>query len=326
MILDHAYEVITDDIFLRLGDLVPGSEVFLKLEGLNPAGSIKLKAAVSMVEDAEGAGEVLPGGRLIESSSGSLGIALALVATAKGYSFTCVTDPNTSPHSTALMRALGAEVVQVSHRDANGGFLGTRIAYIRERLAAEPDLVWLNQYANPANPRAHETHTATAILSEIARVDHLFVGAGTSGTLMGCLAHFRKHSPATQIIAVDSEGSVTFGHPAGPRHIPGLGTSRRPEICHPQAPDKIILVPEAEAVRTCRAFARRGIFVGGSTGSVLAAVARMAPDIPENSRVVALSPDLGDRYAQTVYNDDWVARTFGPEALSAGELVGQAGR
>lgn len=326
MILDHIYEAIIDNVFLRLDDLVPGSEVFLKLEGLNPAGSIKLKAALGMVEDAERAGIAGPGDRIIESSSGSLGVALALVAAAKGHPFTCVTDPNTSPHSVALMRALGAEVVEVSRRDANGGFLGTRIAYIRERVAAEPDVVWLNQYANPANPRAHEIYTARAILSEIVRIDYLFVGVGTSGTLMGCLTHFRKHSPATRIVAVDSEGSVTFGFPPKPRYIPGLGTSRKPEICCPDAPDEVILISEADAVRTCRSFAQRGVFVGGSTGSVLAAVAHAAPKIPEGSRVVALSPDFGDRYTHTVYNDDWVTRKFGPETVSIGELAGQTGR
>ncbi|MFE5868485.1 pyridoxal-phosphate dependent enzyme [Streptomyces roseifaciens] len=149
---------------------------------MNPAGSIKLKAAVGMVEDAERNGRLGPGRRLIESSSGSLGIALAVVAAGKGYSFTCVTDPNASAQSVAAIKALGADVVQVDERDLNGGFLGTRIAYIRDRLAAEPGLVWLNQYANPANPATHASTTASSVLRNIGRVDQLFVGAGTTGT------------------------------------------------------------------------------------------------------------------------------------------------
>ncbi|MEU8531390.1 MULTISPECIES: 2,3-diaminopropionate biosynthesis protein SbnA [Streptomyces] len=315
MILDHVYDIVTDDIFLRLDGMVPGGEVFLKLEGLNPAGSIKLKTAVGMVEDAERSGLLTAGGRIIESSSGSLGVALALVSVGKGLSFTCVTDPNASRHSVRLMRALGVDVVEVDRRDANGGYLGTRIDYIRQRLQRDPGLVWLNQYANPANVRTHAVRTASAILREIGRVDYLFVGAGTTGTMMGCATHFRRHSPQTRIIAVDSQGSVTFGHSPGPRYIPGLGTSRVPEICRPDAVDEIVMVAEEEAVRTCRELARRrGLMVGGSTGSVMSALSRMAPDIPEGSRIVAISPDLGDRYVQTIYNDSWVASTFGSDA------------
>ncbi|QIB48597.1 2,3-diaminopropionate biosynthesis protein SbnA [Streptomyces aureoverticillatus] len=307
---------MTDDVFLKLDGFLPDSDVFLKLEGLNPAGSIKLKSAVGMVEDAERDGRLGPGRRLIESSSGSLGIALAIIAAGKGYSFTCVTDPNASAQSVATIKALGAEAVRVEERDPNGGFLGTRIAYVRDRLAADPLLVWLNQYANPANPAAHASTTAASVLRNIGRVDQLFVGAGTTGTLMGCVGHFRVHSPRTKIIAVDTVGSVTFGDSPRPRRIPGLGTSRRPEICVPESVDEVIHVAEDDAVRMCRRIARdRGLLTGGSTGSVLAALARSAPSIPSGSRVVALSPDMGDRYLQTVYHDDWVHAAFGDRAL-----------
>lgn len=312
MIFEHAHEIVTDEIFVRLDGLLADREMFLKIEGWNPAGSIKLKSAVGMVEDAERRGVLWPGGRIIESSSGSLGIALAIVATGKGYTFTCVTDPNISPQSLALIKSLGAHVIQVDEKDANGGYLGTRIARIRAELAEDPGLVWLNQYANPANPAAHARTTAASILRNIGRVDHLFVGAGTTGTLMGCIWHFRAFSPSTKIIAVDTVGSVTFGNPPGPRYIPGLGTSRRPELCCPDAVDEVVMVPETDAISMCRRLAaERGLPVGGSTGSVVAAVQNSAPLIPPGSRVVALSPDMGDRYIQTVYSDEWVARTYG---------------
>ncbi len=316
MIYQHAYDIVTDDVFITLDGLLHGSEAFLKLEGMNPAGSIKLKAAVAMVEDAERRGLLRPGGRIIESSSGSLGIALAIVAAGKGYAFTCVTDPNISPQSLATIKALGADVIQVRRRDANGGYLATRIACIHDRIAADPDLVWLNQYANPANPAAHASRTATSVLRNVGNVDFLFVGAGTTGTLMGCVRHFRTFSPWTKIVAVDTAGSVTFGHPPGPRHIPGLGTSRRPELCRPDAVDEVVLVEEAEAVRMCRRLAAdHGLLLGGSTGSVVAALERLAPLVPTGSRVVALSPDMGDRYVQTVYSDTWVTSTFGAHVL-----------
>lgn len=316
MILEHAYDVITDDLFVRIDGVLPGSELFLKIEGLNLAGSIKIKTAVSLIEDAERRGALVPGARVIESSSGSLGIALALVCAGKGYRFTCVSDPNASAHSTALIRALGAEVVVIEERDGNGGFLGSRLAYLRERLEDEDDLVWLNQYTNPANPEIHARCTAASVLREFGYVDYLFVGAGTTGTLMGCAQYFKRFSPHTEIVAVDAVGSVTFGQAPAPRHIPGIGTSERPALCDPSAVDRVVHIEEADAVRMCRWLAReRGLVVGGSTGSVLSAVSQMAVAIPRGKRVVAISPDLGERYLQTVYDDDWVVARFGPECL-----------
>ncbi|KPI00271.1 Diaminopropionate biosynthesis, SbnA [Actinobacteria bacterium OK074] len=314
MIKDSVYDLVTDDVFLRFRDTVPGSELYLKIEGLNPAGSVKLKTAVGLIADARQRGLLGPGGQVVESSSGNLGVALATVCAAQGYDFTCVTDLNAAPHNVALMRALGAKVVVVDQRDANGGFLGTRIAHIRRMLADNPLLVWPNQYANPANPRVHATRTAVSILKVLGAVDFLFVGAGTTGTLTGCATHFREVSPGTRIIAVDTVGSVTFGTPAGPRHIPGLGTSRTPEICRADLVDEVVLIEEAEAVRTCRMLARRhGLLVGGSSGSVFAAVLGRAHTVPPGSRVVAIAPDMGERYLSTVYDDDWAAARFGVE-------------
>jgi cysteine synthase A len=311
MLYRHSHDLILDDIFLDLDGFIPGVSLILKLEGLNPAGSIKAKAAIGLIEDAENRGLLRPGGHVIESSSGNLGIALASVCAARGYRFTCVIDPNTSKQSAALMKAFGAEVTMVSERDANGGFLQTRIDYIGDRLKEDPSLVWTNQYANPANPRAHYDRTAPSIIKLGLGVDYLFVGAGTTGTLMGCIDYFREHSPDTRVIAVDTTGSVTFGHPSGKRHIPGLGTSRRPEICRVEGPDEVLLVPEADAIAMCRRLAtRRGIALGGSTGSVLAAVADKADALPAGARVVAIAPDTGERYLNTIYDDLWVWAHF----------------
>jgi N-(2-amino-2-carboxyethyl)-L-glutamate synthase len=316
MIRSNAYELITDDMFLQLSDVVHGSELFIKIEGLNPAGSIKLKTAVGLIQDAQDRGLLRPGGSVVESSSGNLGVALSVVCAAKGFSFTCVTDPNASAQSTAAMRALGAKVLVVSERDANGGFLGTRISLIKRMLAEDPALVWTNQYANAANPRVHFTRTAASTAAQIGVVDQLFVGAGTTGTLMGCADYFHRFSPGTRVIAVDTVGSVTFGGESGPRFVPGLGTSRRPEILRSEMVDDVVLVDELDAIRACRTIARRyGVLVGGSTGSVFAAVQSRAALIPAGSRVVALSPDLGERYLATIYNDEWVAARFGADAI-----------
>ncbi len=323
VITDRVYDIVTDDIYLRLPELIGEPEIYLKIEGLNPAGSVKLKTAIALIEDAEQRGVLASGSGVVESSSGNLGIALSMVCSVKGYSFTCITDPNASARSVATMRALGARVVIVTERDANGGYLGSRIARLKSMLARDPSLMWPNQYANAANPRVHWERTAASILRAIRSVDYLFIGAGTTGTLMGCAAYFRQFSPRTRIVAVDARGSVTFGYPPGPRHIPGLGSSRTPELCSTDGVvDDVVLVDEADAVRACRRIATKyGVLVGGSTGSVVAAVRNYRSEIPPDSRVVAIAPDLGDRYLDTVYNDEWVIARFGPDALTERELV-----
>jgi 2,3-diaminopropionate biosynthesis protein SbnA len=313
LIAENVFELLPEPQFLHLPGMGALRHLYLKIEGLNPAGSIKFKTARGMVAAAERAGllhsdPARPQSRLIESTSGNLGVALAGICAAKGYALTCVVDPNTNRAAITTMRSLGARVVVITERDAAGGFLGSRIAYLRGRLAADPALIWLNQYANPANPAAHAGGTAQEILGAFPRVDHLFVGVGTGGTLMGCVEAFRRHSPHTRIVAVDALGSVTFGAAPAIRHVPGLGTSRRPEIVDVCAPDDVIHVAEADTVTECRRLARTtGLLAGGSTGTVLAAVRRLAPVIPARATVVAISPDLGERYLDTIYDDEWIA-------------------
>jgi N-(2-amino-2-carboxyethyl)-L-glutamate synthase len=317
MIYDRAFDVVIDDAFLRLPGFIAGAEVLLKLEGLNPAGSIKIKTAVALVEGAELNGRLRPGQSVIESSSGNLGIALCQVCSAKGYPVTVVTDPNTNPACVRAMAALGANVIVVTDRDANGGFLGRRVEYIQRALRRDPQLVWLNQYANPANAAAHRDRTARYIHRELGSVDVLVVGVSTTGTLMGCLAYFREHSPSTRIVAVDTAGSVIFGQPPAPRHIPGIGASRRPEL-FVDAPDlDKVIVPEARTIAMCRRIAREyGLLIGGSSGTVLAGLDLIAATVPAGARVVAISPDFGDRYLHTIYDDEWAAAHY-PQAPTA---------
>lgn len=314
MLHNQLCEVIQDQTFLLVRGL--GVDFHLKMESLNPAGSIKLKTAVGLVDDVQARGLIGPSTQLIESSSGNLGVALAMVCAERSLSFTCVVDPNSSEHNVRMMRSYGATVVRVDTVDANNGYLATRIAYIKAKIAADPHYVWLNQYENPANPAAHARTTAHSIARQFGHVDYLFVGAGTTGTLMGCLKYFRRHHPTTHIIAVDSVGSVTFGTPPGRRYIPGLGTSQRPGIFDAQGVHALEMVPEAQTVTMCRHLAKsRGLLVGGSTGTVVAGVLAWRDRIPTGAVVVALSPDWGERYLDTVYDDEWVLRRFGSAPL-----------
>jgi cysteine synthase A len=318
-IVDSPLHANVSDCFLRLEGLV-AADVYLKLEGLNPAGSVKLRPAVWMIETLEAEGRLQAGyHHVIESSSGNLGIALALTCKVKGYAFTCVTDPNANPGAVRLMQAYGASVVMVRERDTMGGYLGTRIAYIRQMLATDPRAVWTNQYANPANAGAHYALTAPAIQRAFPDLDYLFIGAGTTGTLVGCASYFARHQPSTKVIGVDAVGSVTFGGPAARRHLPGLGTSRRPELADLHTPDEVVYVRERDAVRTCRSLLDRyGLLVGGSTGTVISAVEHYP--LRPGSSVVAISPDFGDRYLDTLYDEDWVeARVPALEARGQSE-------
>lgn len=311
------FESLHSDLVIRVDGWLPQG-VLLKLEGLNVTGSIKLVPAMAMIADAERAGRLRPGGTIVESSSGNLGCALAALAAAKGFRFVCVIDPNALPRSVQMMRALGAEIILVTERDSSGGFLGSRIERVKQEVASRPNAIWLNQYANPANAEAHRHQTAPGLAAAIGYPDYLFLGVGTGGTLMGCLHHFAEVSPTTRIIAVDAVGSVTFGTPAGPRYIPGLGTSRRPELIQKDLVSDVVHVPEAETIAACRWLARtHGVLLGGSTGTVLAGMRRYAERLPSACRVAAISPDMGERYLDTIYDDDWVIKTYGADALEA---------
>jgi cysteine synthase A len=306
-----ASELILDDVFVSLGGILD-QPVFVKIEGFNFGGSVKVKTALNLIRQLEAKRRLTPSSRIIESSSGNLGVALSMVCASRGYAFTCVVDPNTSARNIRIMEAFGADIVMITDRDENGGYLGSRIGYIEQLIAREPGWLWTNQYANPANPEAHRRWTAAAIDRHFPRLDYLFVGAGTTGTLMGCVQHFRARRPEVRIVAVDSVGSVTFGRPAGKRHIPGLGTSRRPEIFDPEGLHAMEMVEERDAVAMCRHLARtHGFLGGGSTGTVLAAVLAWRTRLPREAVVAAISPDLGERYVDTIYNDEWVEARFG---------------
>ncbi|MGK3949997.1 2,3-diaminopropionate biosynthesis protein SbnA [Microbacterium sp. K2] len=303
-------------LFMRMHEAYPDHEVYVKLEGLNTAGSIKLKAAVALIDHLEKDGRLRPGGGVVESSSGSLGVALAAVCARRGYSLTIVTDPNANDATVAHMKALGARVEVVNERDESGGYLGTRLARIQQLQSLKNGPVWTNQYSNSANSNAHSTLTYPAIVEELGDPDLIFVGAGTTGTLMGVIQGVSARRVHTEVYAIDSVGSVTFGGPPSTRHIPGLGASVRPPLFVGARVPHQYYVREEDAVRECRRVAAsEGYLPGGSTGTILAGFRALSSRIPTGSRIVVVAPDLGERYLNTVYNDIWVNQKFGHAAL-----------
>ncbi|MGW1894589.1 2,3-diaminopropionate biosynthesis protein SbnA [Streptomyces sp. NPDC002004] len=311
-------EFNVNDLYVDLGPSL-GMPLHLKCEGFNFSGSIKQKAALEMVEAAERDGVLTPGSVIVESSSGNLGVALSVIAASKGYRFVCVTDSRCNLAAKRLMEALGAVVHTITEPAAEGGFLAARLAHVRELCEQDRRHVWLNQYVNNANWRAHHRTTAPAIDRSFPGLDVLFVGAGTTGTLMGCARWYKEHRPGVRIVAVDSVGSVTFGHPPEPRMIPGLGSGVRPQLLDESFVDDVVLVEEPDTVRMCHRLAGSGFLFGGSTGTVVSGAAQWLdrqPARPDRT-AVAISPDLGERYLDTVYQTNWVEGVYGHDVLEA---------
>ena len=307
-------EEINPLVFQRFSHFFGVENAFIKYEGLNIAGSIKLKTAKYLIAGLEEQYNISPDkNTIIESSSGNLGIALSIVCKSKKYKFICVTDPNTLPIAERYMQAYGATIIKVTERDQAGGFLTKRIELINALLKKDDSLIWTNQYASEYNALAHYNTTAQEIYRKFPNLDYLFIGAGTTGTLVGCARFFREHSPKTKIIAVDNKGSVTFGYPPSPRFIPGLGTSRKPEIVSTENIQQIILVPEEETIIMCNFLLREyGLLLGGSSGTVLYAAREYINSLDnKNISLVVISPDFGEKYLDTVYNPIWVEEKFG---------------
>jgi N-(2-amino-2-carboxyethyl)-L-glutamate synthase len=318
-IVTTPYGYNEDQLYVNLQPAL-GHPLFLKCEGFNFAGSIKLKAATEMVEAAERSGTLRPDSILVESSSGNLGVALSMIAASKGYRFLCVTDRRCNLTTRLLMEALGARVHVIDNPDPEGGLVGARINYVRRVCAADSCYVWLNQYSNPNNWRAHFRRTAPAIARQFPSLDVLFVGAGTTGTLMGCARYFREWHRPVRVVAVDTVGSVSFGTAPGPRRIPGLGMATPPPLLDGSFVDEVVHVSEADAIRTCHRMARSGFLFGGSTGTVVSGAARwLAQHDTRDLTAVAISPDLGERYLDTVYQSNWLVAAYGEDVLSAAD-------
>jgi N-(2-amino-2-carboxyethyl)-L-glutamate synthase len=317
MIIESPLQLIFRDLFYRLPAFAESHDVFLKLEGFNVTGSIKVKTAIGLVEDLEQRGVVRPNETvLVESSSGNLGLALSLVCAIKGYKFVCVTDPNANRAAIRGMELYGAKIIVVEDRDPAGGYLGSRLKKIDQILQSDPNAVWLDQYANIANKNVHAEQTANEIAREFDKVDWVFIGTGTTGTLAGISERLRQEFPGIKVVAVEPVGSVTFGGAPGKRSIPGIGSSVRPKLADLAKPDRIVAVNEEKTVEACLSFVRDyHLLVGGSTGTVLAAVRQLAPEFRRGDSIVAISADLGEKYLDTIYDPAWVEKVIVSEDI-----------
>ncbi len=307
---------IGDTPLVELECLTPGFDfrLFAKMERFNPGGSIKDRSALAMLQAKILDGQVRPGRSVVvESSSGNLAIGLAQICCYYGIEFVCVVDAKTTPQNIAILRAYQARVEVITQRDpATGEYLPERLRRVRELLDTIPDAFCPNQYANPLNPSAHENTMREIVAALNGRVDYLFAAASTFGTLRGCAQYIGRQRLSTVLVAVDSTGSVLFQPQPGPRLIPGHGAAIRPRLLDPSLVDEVVHVSDLDTLVSCRNLTlQEGILAGGSSGAVVAAVRAMADRIPAAANCVAIFPDGGDRYLDTIYSDSWVAHHFG---------------
>jgi cystathionine beta-synthase len=307
--VDSALDVIGHTPLVRLQRVVRHGTVSLlvKLEYLNPAGSIKDRIAVAMIDDAEKRGLLQPGGTIIEPTSGNTGASLAMVAAIRGYRCIVVTPEKTSAEKVATMRAYGAEVIVTPNVTENDPQAYTNVA---ARLSREIEGAYMpDQYSNPVNPLACQQTIGVEIWEQTrGRVTHLVAGMGTGGTICGIARALKQRNPNVHIVGVDPIGSIYSGGEAKPYYVEGIGRHYFPKTLDMSVIDSIERVSDSEAFQMVRLVARQeGLLVGGSAGAALVGAFRLARKIADPSAVVVVVlPDSGRAYLSKIFNDDWL--------------------
>ena len=313
------YQSIVETIgrtpIVRLNRLAPEhAAVYAKVEAFNPGGSVKDRLALAIVLDAEQRGVLQPGDTIIEATSGNTGVALALVAAARGYRFVAVMTETFSIERRKLMRAYGAKVLLTPAAARTTG------AVARARELAETHGWFLaRQFANPANPAYHRSTTGAEILQDFAgrRLDYFVSGWGTGGTFTGAGEMLRLARPEVKLVAAEPAGaSLLGGAEWKPHKVQGWTPDFLPEVLNRELHDELLTVSDEEAIATARRLAaEEGLFVGISAGATAAAALRVAQRAPQGSVVLAMLPDTGERYLSTALfegvnegsDDEWLA-------------------
>ena len=276
---------------------------------------MKLCPARFILDRAADEGRIRPGSHIIETTSGTFGLALAMLAALRGYRLTLVSDPIIDAALRRRLEDLGATVEIVPRPAEPGGYQGARLARMRELQRAHPDHFWPSQYDNPHNAGGYAS-VAELLAETVGRVDSLVGTVGSGGSMCGTAEYLRVPFPAMRAVGVDTHGSVLFGHPDEPRLLRGLGNSLMPRNLDHTAFDEVHWVPAGDAFRATRALHRAHALYMGATSGAAFLVARWEAARDPDRVVVALLPDEGHRYQDTVYDDRWLAEHgIGPAPL-----------
>lgn len=281
-----------------------GAEVYAKLEFYNPAGSVKDRIGIAIIDAAEKSGELKPGGTIIEGTSGNTGIALAFVGAARGYKVILTMPESMSIERRKLLKAYGAEIVLT---EAALGMKGA-VAKAKELVSETPGAILANQFGNAANPAIHRATTGPEIWNDTdGTVDIFVAGIGTGGTISGAGGYLKSQNPNVKVVAVEPiDSPILSGGQAGPHKIQGLGANFIPEILDREVYDEVIDVTLADSIAKARALGTdEGILAGISGGAAVWAASEIAAR-PENAgkKIVVVVPDFGERYFSTVLYED----------------------
>ena len=327
MIAQHIPDTVSESIINTIGNtpLVQLNKIFEhsrfnlfgKLEAANPAGSIKDRTSLFILQQALADGRIKKGDTVIESSSGNMAVGLAQACLYYGLKLIVVVDPKLNLHTEKILRTYGARIEKVKEPKEDGGFLAARLARVQYLLISIPNSFWSNQYGNKDNPLTHHK-TMTEIMDSLdGELDYLFVATSTCGTLMGCADYIKENNLNTKIIAVDAVGSVLFGGPPLKRLIPGHGAGVPSQFLDTNKIHDYVYVDDVDCARGCWSLLENeSILCGGSSGGMISAVKKYSKKIEDGSNCALFLCDRGERYLDTIYNQEWLLKEL-PESRNA---------
>ena len=292
--------------------------LYVKLEYCNPTGSVKDRAASYILNYIKANKIIDEQTTIIESSSGNMGISLAAYCNRLKLKFICVIDPHILKANESILSDYKAEIIKVDASDVNGGYLITRLEKVNELMNSIPNSYWINQYGNPLNAQAYYLTLGEEMCRDVKKIDYVFLGVSSCGTITGVSKKIKEKFPDATIVAVDIKGSVIFGGEPEKRYIPGIGSSKVPEILKEALIDDVVVVTEEDSIESCYSLLDTyNVFIGGSSGSVISAIKQYFKnkELKKIVNVVTVFADKGERYKNTIYNKEWIINIFG-EALN----------